>query len=64
MPLYEQMHAYVRDRLCSMYKNRFNCSVPISAHILGNMWSQIWHDRFDDVIPYPDALLLNMRVWV
>ncbi|CAF4392333.1 unnamed protein product, partial [Rotaria sordida] len=60
MPLYEQLHAYVRGRLCSMYQNRFNCSGPIPAHILGNMWAQTWNDRFDDVIPYPDAPLLNM----
>ncbi|CAF3991984.1 unnamed protein product [Rotaria sordida] len=60
MSLYEQLHAYVRGRLCSMYQNRFNCSGPIPAHILGNMWAQTWNDRFDDIIPYPDAPLLNM----
>lgn len=34
-PLYEQLHAYVRGRLCSMYPNRFDCHGPIPAHILG-----------------------------
>lgn len=37
MPLYEQLHAYVRGRLCSMYPNRFNCNGPIPAHILGRI---------------------------
>ncbi|CAF3377770.1 unnamed protein product [Rotaria socialis] len=60
MPLYEQLHAYVRGRLCSMYPNRFSCNGPIPAHILGNMWAQTWHDRFDDLMPYPDAPLVNI----
>ncbi|CAF4070407.1 unnamed protein product, partial [Rotaria sp. Silwood1] len=34
MPLYEQLHAYVRGRLCSKYPNRFDCNGPIPAHIL------------------------------
>ncbi|CAF1281478.1 unnamed protein product [Rotaria sordida] len=60
MPLYEQLHAYVRGRLCSKYENRFDCNGPIPAHILGNMWAQTWHDRLDDIIPYPDAPLINI----
>ncbi|CAF3312777.1 unnamed protein product [Rotaria sp. Silwood2] len=35
MPLYEQLHAYVRGRLCEIYPNRFNCNGPIPSHILG-----------------------------
>ncbi|CAF4001806.1 unnamed protein product, partial [Rotaria sp. Silwood1] len=60
MPLYEQLHAYVRGRLCSKYQNRFDCNGPVPAHILGNMWAQTWHDRLDDVIPYPDTPLVNI----
>ncbi|CAF1562218.1 unnamed protein product, partial [Rotaria sp. Silwood1] len=60
MPLYEQLHAYVRGRLCSKYPNRFDCDGPIPAHILGNMWAQTWHDRLDDVTPYPDTPLVNI----
>ncbi|CAF4975132.1 unnamed protein product, partial [Rotaria sp. Silwood1] len=60
MPLYEQLHAYVRGRLCSKYPNRFDCNGPIPAHILGNMWAQMWNDRLDDVIPYPDTPLVNI----
>lgn len=35
MPFYEQLHAYVRGRLCELYPNRFSCNGPIPAHILG-----------------------------
>jgi hypothetical protein len=26
------------------------------------MWAQQWHDRLDDVIPYPDAPLVNITL--
>lgn len=35
MPLYEQLHAYVRGRLCSIYPNHFDCNGPIPEHLLG-----------------------------
>ncbi|CAF0991980.1 unnamed protein product [Adineta ricciae] len=60
MPLYEQLHAYVRGRLCQLYPNRFDCDGPIPAHLLGNMWAQQWQDRLDDFMPYPDAPLVDI----
>ncbi|CAF1067953.1 unnamed protein product [Adineta steineri] len=62
MPLYTELHAYVRGRLCSMYPNRFDCHGPIPAHLLGNMWAQQWHDRLNDVLPYPDAPPINLTL--
>lgn len=35
MPLYKEIHAYVRGRLCELYPNRFDCNGPIPAHLLG-----------------------------
>lgn len=35
MPLYKQLHAFVRGRLCKLYPDRFDCNGPIPAHILG-----------------------------
>ena len=35
MPLYQQLHAYVRGRLCQIYPGRFDCRGPIPTHILG-----------------------------
>lgn len=60
MPLYKQLHAYVRGRLCALYPNRFDCTRSIPAHLLGNMWAQGWQERFSDFIPYPDAPLANI----
>ncbi|UJR37123.1 hypothetical protein I4U23_029827 [Adineta vaga] len=60
MPFYEQLHAYVRGRLCKVYPKRFDCDGPIPAHLLGNMWAQQWQDRLDDLMPYPDSPLVNI----
>lgn len=60
MPLYRELHGYVRGRLCEIYPNRFDCQGAIPAHLLGNMWAQTWHSRFDDFIPYPQAPLVNI----
>lgn len=60
MPLYRELHGYVRGRLCEIYPKRFDCTGPIPAHLLGNMWAQAWQNRFDDFIAYPDAPLINM----
>jgi hypothetical protein len=37
MPFYEQLHAFVRGRLCRLYPNRFDCNGSIPAHILGRI---------------------------
>ncbi|CAF1199950.1 unnamed protein product [Adineta steineri] len=60
MPFYEQLHAFVRGRLCEIYPKRFDCNGPIPAHLLGNMWAQQWQNRLDDLMPYPDTPLVNI----
>jgi len=42
MPLYQQLHAYVRGRLCSLYPDRFSCNGPIPAHLLGKFFSFVF----------------------
>jgi hypothetical protein len=41
MPLYKQLHAFVRGRLCEIYPNRFDCNGPIPAHLLGKFLTPI-----------------------
>ena len=38
MPLYTQLHAFVRGRLCKLYPGKFDCDGPIPAHILGKFF--------------------------
>ena len=47
-PLYEQLHAFVRQRLHEKYGNALvDPEGPIPAHLLGNMWAQSWNNIAD-----------------
>ncbi len=51
-PLYESLHAYVRDRLRARYGDDVvPADGPIPAHLLGNMWSQTWANIYPMVAP-------------
>jgi peptidyl-dipeptidase A len=54
LPFYEQLHAYVRKRLRSVYKS-VGSKGTIPAHLLGNMWAQEWEEIFDLVAPFPNT---------
>jgi hypothetical protein len=43
MPLYQQLHAYVRGRLCTMYPNKFHCDSAIPAHLLGTFFLLVFY---------------------
>ncbi len=51
-PLYVALHAYVRTRLVHRYGPE---TVPpdgmIPAHLLGNMWAQVWGNVYDVIAP-------------
>jgi len=52
LPLYRQLHAYVRRRLVDYYKRReldANGSIPV--HLLGDMWAHDWTSIIDIVLP-------------
>ncbi|MEP6716130.1 MAG: M2 family metallopeptidase [Terriglobia bacterium] len=51
-PLYDQLHAYVRNRLIAKYGDaarRPDGMIP--ADLLGNMWAQEWGNIYDVVAP-------------
>merc|ERR1719443_2592421 len=54
-PLYEELHAYVRNKLNKFYGDDVvpnNGQIP--AHRLGNMWAQSWGNIGDLVRPFPN----------
>lgn len=56
LPLYTELHAYVREKLSKYYNDRdVDPDGPIPAHILGNMWAQEWMDISDIVVPFPEV---------
>ncbi|MCP3661004.1 MAG: hypothetical protein GY696_00675, partial [Gammaproteobacteria bacterium] len=54
LPLYEQIHAYVRMSLNKIYPGKFGTSA-IPAHILGNMWAQEWNNLYKWTTPFPNV---------
>ena len=47
-PLYKSLHCYVRGKLQGHYGEELvPLDQPIPAHLLGNMWSQLWGNIYD-----------------
>lgn len=60
LPLYEQIHTYVRRKLREFYgPDKINRNAPMPAHILGNMYAQTWN-ILDLTIPYPGRTYLDV----
>ncbi|EEC18043.1 angiotensin-converting enzyme, putative [Ixodes scapularis] len=45
-PLYKKLHAFVRMKLKSIYKEKLPTDGTIPAHLLGNMWAQSWDSLY------------------
>ncbi|XP_075053081.1 angiotensin-converting enzyme 2 [Mixophyes fleayi] len=55
LPLYKQLHAYVRGNLQKHYGSRYISSTGyLPAHLLGDMWGRFWTNLYPLTIPYPD----------
>lgn len=53
-PLYQQIHAYVRNALRSKFGDLISPTGPIPMHVLGNMWAQSWESTARFTMPYPN----------
>uniref|UniRef100_A0A8C6KMA8 Angiotensin-converting enzyme n=1 Tax=Nothobranchius furzeri TaxID=105023 RepID=A0A8C6KMA8_NOTFU len=54
LPLYKELHAYVRAKLMKVYPGRIDPEGPLPAHLLGDMWGRFWTDLYPVSVPYPD----------
>ncbi|CAH2219630.1 angiotensin-converting enzyme 2 [Pelobates cultripes] len=55
LPLYKELHAYVRSKLQDTYGAKyFNSEGYLPAHLLGDMWGRFWTNLYPLVVPYPD----------
>ncbi|CAN2387823.1 angiotensin-mediated drinking behavior [Pristimantis euphronides] len=55
LPLYKELHAYVRGRLQEHYGSAYiNANGGLPAHLLGDMWGRFWTNLYPLVVPYPD----------
>ncbi|XP_072321392.1 angiotensin-converting enzyme 2 [Eucyclogobius newberryi] len=54
LPLYKELHAYVRSRLMEVYPGHIDPRGPLPAHLLGDMWGRFWTNLYPLSTPYPD----------
>ncbi|XP_078101680.1 angiotensin-converting enzyme 2 [Sander vitreus] len=54
LPLYKELHAYVRARLMEVYPGHIDSEGPLPAHLLGDMWGRFWTNLYPLSIPYPN----------
>ncbi|KAF7656047.1 hypothetical protein LDENG_00046830 [Lucifuga dentata] len=54
LPLYKELHAYVRARLMKVYPDHIDQEGPLPAHLLGDMWGRFWTNLYSLSVPYPD----------
>lgn len=55
LPLYKELHAYVRSNLQKHYGSHYiNSEGCLPAHLLGDMWGRFWTNLYPLVVPYPN----------
>lgn len=54
LPLYTELHAYVRSKLQTTYSGHISSKGGLPAHLLGDMWGRFWTNLYPLSIPYPD----------
>ncbi|OQV19522.1 Angiotensin-converting enzyme [Hypsibius exemplaris] len=60
LPLYVNLHGYVRRKLIKQYPEaKINPAGGIPAHLLGSLWSYNWQNLLNFTWPYPKKPLLD-----
>ncbi|XP_071994551.1 angiotensin-converting enzyme 2 [Engystomops pustulosus] len=55
LPLYRELHAYVRSNLQKTYGYEYiDSNGGLPAHLLGDMWGRFWTNLYPLVVPFPD----------
>ncbi|XP_057703156.1 angiotensin-converting enzyme 2 [Corythoichthys intestinalis] len=52
LPLYKELHAYVRDKLMKVHGNHMDQRGPLPANLLGDMWGRFWTNLYPLAMPY------------
>ncbi|XP_051531994.1 angiotensin-converting enzyme 2-like [Myxocyprinus asiaticus] len=54
LPLYKELHAYVRARLQNVYPGHIASDACLPAHLLGDMWGRFWTNLYPLSVPYAE----------
>ncbi|KAI3376947.1 hypothetical protein L3Q82_000183 [Scortum barcoo] len=60
LPLYKELHAYVRAKLMEVYAGHIDSEGPLPAHLLGDMWGRFWTNLYPLSMPYPDKVDIDV----
>ncbi|KRY00075.1 Inactive angiotensin-converting enzyme-related protein, partial [Trichinella pseudospiralis] len=60
-PLYDQLHAYIRNQLRKQYASFMHQDGQIPAHLLGDMSGSNWINLYPDSVPYPEHHPLDVN---
>ncbi|XP_041115054.1 angiotensin-converting enzyme 2 [Polyodon spathula] len=52
LPLYQQLHAYMRAKLHDTYPGHISHTGGLPAHLLGDMWGRFWTNMYAFAVPY------------
>ncbi|XP_077568577.1 angiotensin-converting enzyme 2 isoform X1 [Stigmatopora nigra] len=52
LPLYKELHAYVRAKLMKVHKGHIDERGPLPANLLGDMWGRFWANLYPLAMPY------------
>ncbi|XP_061669841.1 angiotensin-converting enzyme 2 isoform X1 [Syngnathoides biaculeatus] len=52
LPLYKELHAYVRAKLIKVHGGHIDERGPLPAHLLGDMWGRFWANLYPLSAPY------------
>ncbi|KAM9040028.1 angiotensin-converting enzyme 2-like [Sarcophilus harrisii] len=52
--LYDQLHAYVRKRMMTIYGPLISETGGLPAHLLGDMWGRFWTNLYPLTVPYSE----------
>ncbi|XP_026233433.1 angiotensin-converting enzyme 2 isoform X2 [Anabas testudineus] len=62
LPLYKELHAYVRAQLIKVYPGHIDPEGPLPAHLLGDMWGRFWTNLYPLSVPYPEKTDIDVSV--
>ncbi len=62
-PFFEQLHAYVRNRLSKIYGSDIvDESGLIPGHLLGSTFASTWNQLAKELLPFPDKPTIDVSL--
>uniref|UniRef100_A0A8C7K066 Angiotensin-converting enzyme n=1 Tax=Oncorhynchus kisutch TaxID=8019 RepID=A0A8C7K066_ONCKI len=60
LPLYKELHAYVRSKLQAKHPEHIHPEGGLPAHLLGDMWGRFWTGLYPISTPFPEKIDIDV----